>query len=193
MAAVAPKVGVFGGAFDPPHSATSRSPRRASSTSPSIGCSCVVVEDPAHKAVPTQPASGCGWPSSRSSRSAAWRSSSTRARARSTRSRRSRSTDPVFLVGADEFAVVPHVEGAGRGCSSSRGSASRRDRASTARGSTPSWQLSTTPSVSRSSRSSRCPFPPPRSAHGSRRASRSTVSSRRGRRGDRGVRPIPPR
>ena len=104
MAAVAPKVGVFGGAFDPPHLGHVALAQAGIEHFALDRLLVRVIEDPAHKAVPTQPASrlrlaelafeplrGVAVELDPSARTV----DSLEALA---------LTDPVFLVGADEFA-----------------------------------------------------------------------------------------
>ena len=188
-------VGVFGGAFDPPHVGHVELARRGIEQFDLDRLLVRVVEEPGHKDVSTAAArSASSSPSSRSRRS-------TRPRSRSTRFARTVDSlealaldDPVFLVGADEFAdflawkeperVLELARLGGRDAAGSRPRA----------GSTPCSRGSSGPTGSRSSRSSRCPSPS--SDIRARVAAGEPIDGlvpAAGRRGDRAARAVPAR
>ena len=129
MAAVS--VGVFGGAFDPPHVGHVELARRGVEHFALDRLLVRVVEDPGHKDVAHRAADPAApRASSPSRRSTRRRSRSTRSRARSTRSRRSAST--IRCSSSAPTSSPPSSRGRSPSASSSsRGSASRRARAST--------------------------------------------------------------
>ena len=136
MAAV--NVGLLGGAFDPPHVGHVALARAGVDRFALDRLLVRVVADPGHKDVATAAAIA---PRARAS-SPSRRSTSAEVAldpfARTVDSLEALALDdPVFLLGADEFADAPAAGRSPSASSSWRGSASRRGRASTERRSTP--------------------------------------------------------
>ena len=116
MAAVAgPKVGVFGGAFDPPHLGHVALAPAGIEQFALDRLLVRVIEDPPTRRCRRRPRPGCAWPSSRSSRLRERGGRARPVRAHGRLVRGARAHRPGVPRRRRRVRVVPHVEGAGPG------------------------------------------------------------------------------